>query len=86
MDGGAARNNLLMQFQADVLGVPCVRPRQLETTALGSAFLAGLAVGTWSSPEEVAGAWAVDRRFEPELPPSALDALHRRWADAVAKA
>jgi glycerol kinase len=64
-DGGAARNDLLMQFQADVLGVPVVRPKVTETTALGAAYLAGLAVGFWDTQEEIAAQWACDRRFEP---------------------
>ena len=69
VDGGAARNNLLLQFQADVLGVPVVRPAMTETTALGAAYLAGLAVGIWKSPEDIAGQWRVERRFEPTMSP-----------------
>ena len=65
VDGGASANNALMQFQADVLGVPVVRPAVTETTALGAAYLAGLGVGLWSSPEEVAATWQAERRFEP---------------------
>ncbi|MBL8434042.1 MAG: glycerol kinase, partial [Zoogloea sp.] len=65
VDGGAAANNLLLQLQADLLGVPVVRPRQTETTALGAAFLAGLAVGLWQGPDELAGLWRAERRFEP---------------------
>ena len=83
VDGGAARNDLLMQLQADVLGTTCVRPRQLETTALGSAFLAGLAVGVWDSPSQVSEAWAEDRRFEPTTDVSQLLAA---WSSAVARA
>ena len=83
VDGGAARNDLLMQLQADVLGTRCVRPRQLETTALGSAFLAGLAVGVWDSPDQVSEAWAEDRVFEPRGDASALMA---DWARAVERA
>ncbi len=67
VDGGAAANNLLMQFQADILGVPVVRPRLLETTAAGSAFLAGLGAGMWRDTEELEGAWREDRRFEPAM-------------------
>ena len=67
VDGGAARNDLLMQFQADVLGVPVLRPVVTETTALGAAYLAGLAVGFWSSQEEIAAQWQVQRRFEPAM-------------------
>ena len=65
VDGGASRNDLLMQTQADLLGVPVVRPRQTETTALGAAFLAGLAVGRWQGPDELAALWRAERRFEP---------------------
>jgi glycerol kinase len=86
VDGGACTNNLLMQFQADVLQVPVVRPKVIETTALGAAYLAGLAVGFWKSQDEVASAWQVDRRFEPALP--AAQAAHRRgrWAEALNRA
>src|SRR5205823_3248788 len=85
-DGGAARNDLLMQFQADLLGVPVIRPKVTETTALGAAYLAGLAVGFWGSQEEIAAQWQAERRFEPALP---ADQRHRkmaRWARAVAHA
>jgi glycerol kinase len=68
VDGGATVNNLLMQFQADILGVPVVRPKVAETTALGAAYLAGLAVGYWRDPADVAANWQVDRRFEPAMP------------------
>jgi glycerol kinase len=83
VDGGATANDLLMQFQADVLGVPVVRPKITETTALGAAYLAGLAVGFWVSPEEVAGNWQVDRRFEPRM--SRAEATERlgSWTRAV---
>jgi glycerol kinase len=83
VDGGATSNDLLMQFQADLLGVPVVRPKITETTALGAAYLAGLAVGFWSSPEELAGNWQVDRRFEPRM--SRVEATERlgHWARAV---
>ena len=86
VDGGAAANNLLMQFQADVLGVPCVRPTNLETTALGAAYLAGLGVGFWKGLGDVHAAWAEDRTFRPEM--SADERATRRviWADAVARA
>ncbi|UVW29533.1 glycerol kinase GlpK [Massilia sp. H6] len=82
-DGGAARNDMLMQFQADLLGIPVLRPRVLETTALGAAYLAGLAVGYWDSIEEIGRQWQAERRFEP-----AIDAGQRlermaRWARAV---
>jgi glycerol kinase len=83
VDGGATRNDLLMQFQADLLGVPVVRPRVTETTALGAAYLAGLAVGYWGSTDDVARNWQVDRRFEPALPRDAAEARLRQWERAV---
>ena len=86
VDGGAARNDLLMQMQADALGTVCVRPRQLETTALGSAFLAGLAVGVWSSPDDLSRSWAEDRRFEPEISAPAREGWLAAWRRAVEKA
>jgi glycerol kinase len=85
VDGGAAGNDLLMQFQADLLGVPVVRPAVTETTALGAAYLAGLAVGFWSAPGDIAQQWRVERRFEPSMPAAAADALRRRWREAVAR-
>jgi len=85
-DGGAARNDLLMQFQADLLGVPVVRPKVTETTALGAAYLAGLATGFWSSREEIAALWRAERRFEPGMPAERRAALMTRWARAVAHA
>ena len=86
VDGGAANNNLLMQFQADILRVPIVRPKIVETTALGAAYLAGLAVGFWKDRAEVQQAWEVDRVFEPKQ--SADEAAHRRrrWAEALERA
>jgi glycerol kinase len=76
----------MMQFQADVLGVPCVRPTNLETTAMGAAYLAGLGVGFWASPAAVTVAWAEDRRFTPTMSAEAR-AVHRAdWANAVARA
>lgn len=86
VDGGAARNDLLMQFQADVLGVTCVRPTHLETTAMGAAYLAGLGVGFWSSPVAVRAAWAEDRRFVPAMNPATRQVRLDAWATAVAKA
>ena len=83
VDGGAARNDTLMQFQADVLGVPVVRPAVTETTALGAAYLAGLAVGFWSSPDEIAGQWRAERRFEPAMAPGAAGDLRARWHEAL---
>ena len=67
VDGGACANNVLMQFQADLLGVPVVRPEIQETTALGAAYLAGLAVGFWKNKAEIAKQWKVDRTFEPAM-------------------
>jgi glycerol kinase len=83
VDGGAASNNTLMQFQADLLGVPVVRPAVTETTALGAAYLAGLAVGYWSSVDAITGQWKVDRRFEPAMPRAAASALRERWKAAL---
>lgn len=85
-DGGAARNDMLMQFQADLLDVPVIRPRVTETTALGAACLAGLAVGFWSSREEIAAQWQAERRFEPQMPAARREELMARWARAVAHA
>ncbi len=85
VDGGATANDLLMQFQADILGVPVVRPTVLETTALGAAYIAGLAVGFWSSVEEISDQWQVERRFEPQM--SEAEAVRRRarWQEAVGR-
>jgi glycerol kinase len=85
VDGGAAANDLLMQFQADILGVPVVRPKVLETTALGAAYLAGLHTGVWSSREEIAAQWQQDRRFEPRMARADASALLARWRDAVGR-
>jgi len=83
VDGGAARNDLLMQFQADIAGVPVVRPEVTETTALGAAYLAGLATGFWSGLPEISQLWRAERRFEPSMHPSQRDALIGRWHQAV---
>ncbi|MBE3561651.1 MAG: glycerol kinase GlpK [Ktedonobacteraceae bacterium] len=83
VDGGAVANNLLMQFQADILGVAVQRPKVAETTALGAAYLAGLAVGFWSSTEEVAEHWVIDRTFEPRMSAEQRDELHAGWKRAV---
>jgi len=83
VDGGAAANDLLMQFQADILGVPVVRPKVLETTALGAAYLAGLHTGVWSSPKEIAAQWQMDRRFTPQMPRDEAATLLARWREAV---
>jgi glycerol kinase len=85
VDGGAAANDLLMQFQADLLQVPVLRPRALETTALGAAYLAGLTVNLWTSREEVAQQWKLERRFEPRMKPATAAELMARWRDAVAR-
>ena len=86
VDGGASRNDLLMQMQADLLGVPVVRPQVTETTALGAAYLAGLATGVWSGGGDIAAQWAVDRRFAPQLPEPARRQRVARWREAVARA
>ena len=83
VDGGAAVNDLLMQFQADVLGVPVVRPRVTETTALGAAYLAGLAVGFWSGPEELRAVRTGDARFEPGMAATERAAKRAKWKQAV---
>ncbi len=85
VDGGACANNLLMQFQADLLGVPVVRPRVAETTALGAAYLAGLAVGYWKDMAEIASQWQVDRRFTPGMKPSQRKAVLVGWNKALAR-
>lgn len=83
VDGGASQNNLLMQFQADILGVPVVRPKVTETTALGAAYLAGLAVGYWKNQEEIAAIWEEESRFEPAMDAAKRDALVENWHRAV---
>jgi len=85
-DGGAAANDLLMQFQSDILRAPVVRPRVVETTALGAAYLAGLAVGYWEDVEEIRTQWAVDRRFEPTMEPAHATALQEGWNRALTRA
>ncbi len=86
VDGGAAANNLLMQFQADILDVPIVRPQMLETTALGAGLLAGLATGVWSDKADAAEAWRADRRFDPAMDEATREAHLARWAAAVERA
>lgn len=83
VDGGAVANNLLMQFQADILGTRVDRPEIIETTALGAAYLAGLAVGFWTSKEELASRWLLDRRFEPEMEEEKRAKLYKGWLKAV---
>ena len=86
VDGGAARNDLLMQMQADVLGVPVVRPEVTETTALGAACLAGLSVGLWKDGGELSARWRAERRFEPQLSESGRRQRQARWQEAVQRA
>lgn len=86
VDGGAAANDTLLQFQADILQTPIVRPRVLETTALGAAYLAGLAVGYWKSVDDLRDNWQVDRRFTPAMPASRAESLRARWDEAVQRA
>ena len=83
VDGGAVANNLMMQFQADILGVPVQRPKVAETTALGAAYLAGLATDFWKGEHEVAEQWAVDRTFEPKMSADQREALYAGWKRAV---
>jgi glycerol kinase len=85
-DGGAARNSLLMQFQADLLGVPVQRPVVSETTALGAAYLAGLALGLWNSPAEIAELWALDAEWVPKMSADQREALFGEWHRAVERA
>jgi len=86
VDGGASANNALMQFQADVLGVPVVRPAITETTALGAAFLAGLGAGFWKNAQAIADLPREERRFEPRLPRSQVNAMRERWNEAISRA
>ena len=86
VDGGASANDLLMQFQADLLGVPVLRPKVLETTALGAAYLAGLTVDLWKSREEVASHWQLQKRFEPQMPRGEAEEKMARWREAVGRA
>ncbi len=85
IDGGATSNDFLCQFQADILGIPVVRPVITETTALGAAYLAGLAVGFWKSEKEIAGQWQVEKRFEPKMKKSERERLYEGWQQAVAR-
>jgi glycerol kinase len=85
VDGGMVGNELLMQFQADLLDVPVIRPRIAETTALGAAYAAGLAVGFWSDLDELTALWAEDRRWEPRMPADERERTYRTWQKAVTK-
>ncbi|HZS06166.1 MAG TPA: glycerol kinase GlpK [Blastocatellia bacterium] len=86
VDGGATHNNFLCQFQADILGIPVVRPVVTETTALGAAYLAGLAVGFWKNEKEIASQWQEEKRFEPKMKKSERERLYEGWKEAVARA
>jgi glycerol kinase len=83
VDGGASAMDLLCQFQADLLGVPVLRPTVADTTAMGAAFLGGLGAGVWSSTDELSQVWQLDRRFTPAMPPGERDARQARWRQAV---
>jgi len=85
VDGGMVANDLLMQFQADILGVPVIRPEVAETTALGAAYAAGMATGFWSSTDEVVDNWAEDKRWEPKLDGGKRDAYYKEWKKAVTR-
>ncbi|SVC48459.1 uncharacterized protein METZ01_LOCUS301313, partial [marine metagenome] len=86
VDGGASANNLLMQFQSDLLNVPVVRPRITETTALGAAYLAGLAVGYWNSKVDITKQWQQERRFTPKMKPAERRQLINGWDKALTRA
>jgi glycerol kinase len=86
VDGGAAVNNLMMQFQSDLFGSKVIRPKTLETTALGAAYLAGLAVGYWKSVDDLQQQWSIDREFTPEMPKEEVDELLKNWNKAVGRA
>jgi glycerol kinase len=86
VDGGASANDLLMQLQADLLNVPVVRPKVAETTALGAAYLAGLAVGYWTSQADIARQWQVDRRFAPAMKPPVRARIAQGWERALRRA
>jgi glycerol kinase len=86
VDGGAAADDLLIQFQADIIGVPVVRPKVIETTALGAAYLAGLATGFWKSADDVRANWQIDRTFRPAMSRETALLLKRRWSSALARA
>ena len=86
MDGGAISNDFLCQFQADLLGIPVERPRELERTALGVAQLAGIGVGMWSGQSDLSDAWRAERIFEPKISLDHREELYSGWQDAVAAA
>ncbi|MGS0758170.1 FGGY-family carbohydrate kinase, partial [Roseateles sp. GG27B] len=86
VDGGACVNNLLMQFQADLLGIPVVRPRVIETTALGAAYLAGLSSGVYRSLDDLSSHWRAERVFRPTMPRARAQELMANWERAVRQA
>jgi len=86
VDGGAAANDLLMQFQSDLLGIPVVRPAITETTALGAAYLAGLAAGVWRDTDELARLWRIERSFLPTMSRDRAASMMNGWARAVRQA
>src|SRR5690625_4238493 len=86
VDGGARANDLLMQFQADLLGIPVIRPKLIETTALGAAYLAGLGCELYKSIDELSDLWQVGKRFEPKMPHAQAQAHMQRWERAVRQA
>lgn len=83
VDGGASKNNFLMQFQSDLLNVPVLRPKIVETTARGAAFMAGLATGFWKDQQDLTGAFALDRRFDPDMGEERRTKLYAGWKKAV---
>src|SRR5690606_16439412 len=86
VDGGATANDTLLQIQADILQATVVRPAEIETTALGAAYLAGLAVGFWKDTDELSRHWSVSRRFEPRLPADQVQSMRTNWRRAVKRA
>jgi glycerol kinase len=86
VDGGASANNLLMQFQANILNKPVIRPQIVETTALGAAYLAGLATGFWSDIEEIKRQWHQEYRFDPIMQMAEVERLTKRWSEAIERA
>jgi glycerol kinase len=85
VDGGMVGNDLLMQFQADLLGVPVIRPKVAETTAQGAAYAAGLATGVWQSQDDLRQYWGEDKRWEPKMDPAKRDEFYKYWKKAVTR-
>lgn len=83
VDGGASKNNLMMQFQSDILNTKVIRPKVIETTAMGACYLAGLATGFWSSLDEIKSQWHADKEFTPLAPANKVHDLKEGWADAM---